>query len=375
MEKFCKKTLPLKMNNDNLYYNQKQLEVKKIELENFFADKKYKESRRFSIATLFSQGIKYNNAIEGYFDDLKVIDDVINEINNIDVERRQRIINLYRGYQYILKQHQYNHQNLKKLYSILAKDLLMPEDEALMGEYYRNDDVFIHYSNDVTKEPDRGIDASLISEYLEDLFAFMKSDDFSDDMIDDYLKSQIMHFYFVYVHPYYDINGRTARTLAMGHLLQKKAYPFLIFNRGLLLDKAKYYRIIRDVVQFSNASFFLNYMMDTVKNELEKEYIIKEINQKNELTDLEKQSVYNFLSFKKPNTILDFSVIYNQYNMPKRPEEVYDEMLSSLIEKEILLPTRNTNKQITSGFYNQVLAFNEEKFPFEEEYVKKYIRK
>ncbi len=378
MSKYERKTLPLLMNESlNLFYNNCKLKHLSAELQDFFDSEQYKVSRKFSITTLFSQGIKYNNAIEGYNDDLEVIEDVINniDIGNVPVEKRQRILNLYKGYQYILKKRKINKKNLKELYELLSENLIEKEDFLIMGENYRNKDVYIHYSRNLEIEPDRGVKAELIDEKMEQLFSFINDDSFKDNQIESFIKSQIIHFYFVYIHPYYDINGRTARTVAMWHLLHDNSYPFLIFNRGVILDKSRYYRIIRDVVQYNNVTFFLNYMIKVVKEELEKEYIIKKIDSKTKLTDLERQNIYNFLSFKKPDTIIDFTVIYNRFNEMKKPNYVYEKMLTPLFEKEIFLVERETKKNINGEISNQKFTFNENIIDLEESYVKKYIRK
>ena len=49
-----------------------------------------------------------------------------------------------------------------------------------------------------------------------------------------------MHFYFVYIHPYFDVNGRTSRTLAMWYLLNEEAYPYIIFNRAINNNASNY---------------------------------------------------------------------------------------------------------------------------------------
>ena len=54
----------------------------------------------------------------------------------------------------------------------------------------------------------------------------------------------------VYIHPYYDVNGRTARTLSLWYLLQKKTYPFVIFNRGISLSKGEYKHNVKKSYRF-----------------------------------------------------------------------------------------------------------------------------
>lgn len=376
MQKFERIYLPFRMKNGTkLFYNQCKLKYLSEDLNNFFHDKKYVVSRDFSIATLFSQGIKYNNAVEGYHDDLSSIDKIIKEIDikDLKAEKRQRVLNLYKGYKYILEKNEINKDSIRELYGLLSEGLLEEEDVKEMGKYYRNNPVYIHYSSNMQVQPDEGFLSSEIDSAIANLIEFINDSSFGDGPIDAYIKSQIAHFYFVHVHPYYDINGRTSRTLAMWHLVKNDAHPFLIFNRGILLDKPKYYRIIRDVTKFSNVSFFLNYLLETAKVEFEKEYIINtiELERGIKLSQMDRQTIYNIISFKKSNTILDITTIYNRYNDRKKPLDVYQIMLEPLINKGIIEIGRKTNKIITNTVSNS--TFNlviEEK----DEIIKKYTK-
>src|SRR5690606_13204441 len=128
---------------------------------------------------------------------------------------------------------------------------------------------------------------------------------------------------------------------SMWYLFEKEAYPYLIFNRGISLNKNLYYRIIRDVVKFANMSFFLNYMLKTVKTELEKEYLINSIVKSfGELSNIDRQTIYYILSNTGVNNVKDYTAFYNRYNSRKRPLEIYKEMILPLIEKDLLRVTR-----------------------------------
>mgnify|MGYP003296361204 FL=1 len=76
-----------------------------------------------------------------------------------------------------------------------------------------------------------------------------------------------MHFYFVYIHPYFDINGRTSRTVAMWYLLNNSIYPYIIFNRGINFDST-YDKTIRECKDRYEITKFLKYMLINVKKEL-----------------------------------------------------------------------------------------------------------
>lgn len=361
--KFTRKTLPLPLADGRyLYVNKERLTEMKNDLDSFLKSNQYMVSKEFSIKALFSQGIKFNNAVEGYKDDLLVIDDVINKTHKnqeIPIDQRKRIINLYRGYRYILENNEFNKDSLRELYNILSNGLILESDLKEMGNYYRNKTVYIHYSPHVHVPPDKGVKVELIEPYMERLFEFLNNELYNDSMTDSYIKSQIIHFYFVYIHPYYDVNGRTSRTLSMWYLLEKEAYPYLIFNRGITLDKSLYCRIIRDVVKYSNLSYFLYYMLRTVKKELEKEYIINNIDRDfGELTNHERQSIYYVLSNPGENNIKDYTTFYNRFNNRKTSIQVFHEQILPLIDKEILNVVRYTKSYLTSHQRNLEYQLN-----------------
>ena len=72
---------------------------------------------------------------------------------------------------------------------------------------------------------------------MNQLFEFINNNELEETEINKFIKSQIMHFYFVYIHPYFDVNGRTSRTVAMWYLLNNKNYPYIIFNRAIEFNK------------------------------------------------------------------------------------------------------------------------------------------
>ena len=81
---------------------------------------------------------------------------------------------------------------------------------------------------------------------MNELFDFINKYSFNSSKTLEFIKSQIIHFQFVNIHLYYDINGRTARTTAMWYLLNKQIYPYIIFNRAISLNKNEYYKLIKN---------------------------------------------------------------------------------------------------------------------------------
>ena len=367
--------LPLKNNNRYFYINEDMLKEKEEELEEFILKSGKMDTLSFAKKVLLFNEVQSNNSVEGYYDDIEKIKKIVNEkkiYKNSQEKDKLRIINLYEGYRYILDNKDITKETLKKLNSILSKGLLDDEDYKNMGEYYRKNPVYIYYSSDVTKRPDMGLDASLVEDKMDELLDFMNNYSFDDTKTMSYLKSQILHFYFVYIHPYYDVNGRTARTTSMWYLLNNNVYPYVIFNRGIQINKNEYYKIIRETKKYSDISLFLKYMMNTVLAELEKEYIMQLIanSYSKKLETLDYQTLHYLLSIKGNITVSDFANMYNRYNNKKKVLKIEEEMILPLIEKDILIKTRETNGHLSSFKNNYELAFNFKYVDYDDNIIK-----
>ena len=333
------------------YINVKQ------ELIEFLKGQRHLRTKVFAKTVMFSHELKANNQIEGYSDDVEIIKKVIARTKDIqDKDKRQRILNLYHGYNYILKTKEINQETLKKLYSILSKDLLEERDLKRMGEYYRTAPVYILKHGRLDIEPDEGVIASDIDKYMENYFNFLNKD-IEGDITDEYIKSQILHYYFVYIHPYFDVNGRTSRTLSMWYLINKKSYPYIIFNRGISFKDSEYTKVIEDVRKFHDLSYFIDYMLTTVKIELEKEHVMQlEANlASDKLNGIDYQTLLYFLTMKGTKTVLDFANMYNRFNDKKRVKEIYDTMIVPLLDKQVLDIVRTTKKNMFDDNSNLVL--------------------
>lgn len=353
--------LPLLVDDKPLYVISDDIKAKSEELEQFLEGMPYMNSKMFSKNVLYSHEIQANNNIEGYSDDVDLIDSIILRKKNIsDEARRLRIINLYNGYRYILNNKEINKDNLKELYRLLSDGLLDEEDKANMGEYYRNEPVYIFFSDRLDVEPDKGVDPERVEEYMNILFDYINSNNDNLSSTEKFIKSQIMHFYFVYIHPYFDINGRTSRTTAMWYLLNHKDYPFIIFNRAIQMHKNEYYKVIRDVKKFKNVSFFLNYMLNNVHFELEKEHFMEVINQNTPelLTSTDYQTMSYILSMRSTLTYSDFAQFYNLRNEKKNKLTIYNEMLLPLVEKGIIIEKDFTRRGFSGVHQNRFFELN-----------------
>ena len=380
------KELDLKTeNNKILIYDNSRLIDLVDELEDFLddPDMDYMKNKGFARKVLVSREIKANNEIEDYNDDLDEILKYIKNINGIDLkDNKQRIINVYKAYLYILRNkiltNSINKNSLKKLYSILSNGLLDEYDLSHMGKFYRDDDVYIFRRDRLCgiddKSVDKGMDPKELDSYMDNLFEFIKDNSHKETDTENFIISQIAHFYLVYVHPYFDVNGRTARTTALWHLINSKAYPYIIFNRAISFQKNKYHKVIQDSKEFYNLTFFLNYMLLNVKQELEKEYIMNTLanNTSSHLSVKDYQTIEYLLSMNGNITVKDYAYFYRRFNDKKKAIDIYYEDILPLLDKGVIEEVRKTNGYITGDLHNIELGINENRLDIDRSKIKRF---
>ena len=360
MEKWTRLDLEL-VTGHRIHMNNDYLEPYKEDLLLFLEDKDYMNNIDFAKNMMMSQEIKSNNTIEGINNDLTIIDEVIDKVKvPLSTAEKKRIINLYHGYQYILTHRQIDKEHLKELYSILSNGILEPYNVTYMGEYYRTRPVYILKGNNLSVEPFTGVDADKIDYYMNQFFEYVNDNSKNEQGIDAFIKSQVMHFYFVYIHPYFDVNGRTSRTVAMSYLLGKEAYPYIIFNRAIAFNQKEYEPNIIKARDFGDVTLFLKYMLVNVQKELEKEHIINNIatNINGGLTKEEHQMIEYFFNINGNLTIKELATMYNTYNDRRPIMDIKEDKIMPLIDKRILIIDGYTQHKISNDQYNMWLKIN-----------------
>ena len=274
-------------------------------------------------------------------------------------KENNRVLNLFKAYKYILKKKEINKENLRELYSLISEGLIIPIDLVHMGEYYRQDAVCIT-NKPYFDEKNEAINYKLIDEYMNRLFEFINTYE-TDSYTDKFLVSQIIHFYFVFVHPYFDCNGRTSRTLAMWYLLNNKANAFLNFNRSIPFSKGKYNRVIAYSKSTSDITNFLKYMLNIEHSQLEKEYIISTMERTlgKKFTDDHYLLLEYFLSNNQDSSLISLTQVFNNVNSHHFTLDEVEERISPLIEDGIIQQTGTTSKVLSSrNAFNPIYKLN-----------------
>jgi Fic family protein len=153
--------------------------------------------------------------------------------------------------------------NIYTLYNILSKDCLK-DDEKLMGDnYYRHDGVNIIGNNE--RIVDTGVDYRYLEKGMNDLINYINSPKTKTEQI---FAPHIIHYYIIYLHPYFDFNGRMARVLSHWYSTRYAPYLSLLFISEAINNKNnkhRYYNAITYSRQTNNdITYFIEYIADII---------------------------------------------------------------------------------------------------------------
>lgn len=154
-----------------------------------------------------------------------------------------------------------------ELYKEMFKDMKNIMEYEIDGKYFRRGNVRV--VNSLGKTVHIGVAPDKIEEYTKKLITFLNRDD-----VPILVKVSISHFYFEYIHPFYDGNGRFGRYLISLYLSDKLDIltTFSISN-SILRDLKKYYNSFietEDISNYGEITFFVENILKTIKNEQER---------------------------------------------------------------------------------------------------------
>ena len=154
--------------------------------------------------------------------------------------------------------------SFRKIYGEMFEDFEKSGNYKLDGKYFRKDTVKI--INSVGKSIHIGNDGEeAIEKNMEDLIQFMNRKD-----IPFLVKASISHFFFEYIHPFYDGNGRFGRYLLSSYLARKldilTAFSLSYSISKNLDDYYKSFVEVEDVNNYGEITFFVENILKTIKN-------------------------------------------------------------------------------------------------------------
>ena len=151
-----------------------------------------------------------------------------------------------------------------ELYKEMFKDMKNIMEYEIDDKYFRRGNVRV--VNSLGKTVHIGVAPDKIEEYIKNLITFLNRDD-----VPVLVKVSISHFYFEYIHPFYDGNGRFGRYLISLYLSDKlDVLTTFSISNSILRNLKKYYNSFietEDINNYGEITFFVENILKTIKNE------------------------------------------------------------------------------------------------------------
>lgn len=207
----------------------------------------------------------YSSVIEGAFTTRKEAQAFIREGRAPKNKSEQMVKNNYEALTYVLENIDVpiTKETIFQIYSLVTKDTL---EEPAASDRYRDEPAFVRSQRgEIVHTAPR---AEQVPQMMDALVAFI-----ADSELSPLIKACVAHFYFVYVHPFIDGNGRTARALSYMILLQAGYDFFRYFSiSGVIAEeRSKYYKAIKDVEDDGyDMTYFIDYSIGMLARAVKK---------------------------------------------------------------------------------------------------------
>lgn len=169
----------------------------------------------------------------------------------------QMILNNYKAITHIrdIKAETLSEEMLLELHRTLCEKTLDAEEIGRFRKSPNDDDVEVIDSDGVVLyRPPPG---AAIGPMLKDLINFANTDD--GPFMHPLIKGILLHFWFAWIHPFCDGNGRTARAIFYWYMLKKKywAFEYLSISRIVLNKEGQYKRAFLNTELSGDLTYFL----------------------------------------------------------------------------------------------------------------------
>lgn len=275
------------------------------------------------IFKLLANEILSNNKIEGVRSTKKEIIDAIDSNNNSS-NSKKRFVSLVNQYMLILDETYTTFntpKDIRNLYDLLLEDEIHEKDKP-DGMYFRNGSVRIGNDIETIHEP-----KTTESDILEQIYTLIE---FKNKYIEDdpLVVSAIMHYYFEYIHPFYDGNGRLGRFIYCSQIAQYlDKYSSICLSHAIQESKEKYYKEFDNVPNIRNygeitlfVQMMLSYLnsgqesiIEYLEEALSYDNFISECIRKANFSDIQTDIIYILLMSYKFDINYDEGISKNEY--------------------------------------------------------------
>ncbi|MBU0974732.1 Fic family protein [Patescibacteria group bacterium] len=213
-----------------------------------------------------------SSQIEGASTSRKVAKEMILLERKPKTKDEKMIVNNYQVMQRLedLKELELSKEMLLEIQGIITRDTM---DDPYDSGRFRNDEDDINVvdssRNEIIFTPPR---EEIFKKELDRLIKFANKDEDDEGFIHPVIKASIIHFWFSYLHPFVDGNGRTARALFYWYLLRKNywLFQYLSVSRAIKLSRVQYDdSFLKTEYDDNDLTYFIFYQLKVVKKAMD----------------------------------------------------------------------------------------------------------
>lgn len=256
--KLHRELLPLSgLQNAKLYFVQTEEMQRRLEsIDSLYQ----KVSREHKVKDIILLDAYHSATIEGA---RTTVEDVRRAYEKPKSKDNKMVVNTIHGMNYAYE-NPVTMENIRRLWEIVTQDVC--ENERLAGTQFRTGMVYVGSNTSIIHTPAK---PEQIADMMGELFAFADASE-----LNVWLTVGILHFYFVYIHPFCDGNGRVARILTQSFLLWKgmDKIKYLPLSRTINSSLSGYYACLKqsEIVQkgrdrWIDITPFVDYMLGVME--------------------------------------------------------------------------------------------------------------
>jgi Fic family protein len=242
----------------------------------------------YLVSSLIEEAIT-SSQLEGATTTREIAKKMIREQRKPRDRSERMILNNYKAIQFVrsVKKEKLTPNLILDIHKIISDKTLDKPDKTGI---FRNEEDNIHVivdNDQIVFTPPKYTE---IESRINELCEFANNENFTDFFIHPVIKAIFIHFYFAYVHPFVDGNGRTARALFYWFMLKKGYWltEFISISRILKQAPSKYATsFLYTETDDNDLSYFISYQLEVIKRAIDElnDYIKRKMQK---LVDIEK---------------------------------------------------------------------------------------
>lgn len=334
------------VNNQELMMLQERIMDKAVEINNLLNNIPDVAKNSFLRGVLINE-IQSTNEIEGVHSSRKEISRAWYDMEQ-NQNKNTRFLGILKLYSYLSKGDFEKISDIKEIREIYDK-LVSDEVDAsniLDGEYFRKGSVEVTQGERVIHRGNPN-ESSIIS----DLIQYIKF--INDSNIPFLIKAMLGHYFFEYIHPFYDGNGRTGRYITCRYLSEKlDILTALSFSHIINEQKDVYYKAFKTTSAEYNMGEGTMFVYELLKIVLKgQESLISNLKKSEELMD--KAYFYTRSTLRDTDNIIhDVFFLICQASLFR--DELTDDEIASLLGTHRVTVNKRLKTLFQKGLIQQV---------------------